>query len=85
MLEVLAARGAVGDICLRYFDAQGRPVLDDSEETVVSVSLPQLLKIDRVVGLAGGLRKVNAIRGALQGGYLDVLVVDLRTALALVP
>ena len=85
MLEVLAARGAVGDICLRYFDAQGRPVLDDSEETVVAVDLPQLLEIDRVVGLAGGLRKVNAIRGALQGGYLDVLVVDLRTALALVP
>ena len=52
---------------------------------MVAVDLPQLLKIDRVVGLAGGLRKVNAIRGALQGDYLDVLVVDLRTALALVP
>lgn len=83
MLKTLADRGAVGDICLRYYDASGAPVLEDNEEVVVSVNLQQLHKIDRVVGLAGGERKLNAIRGALCGKYLDVLITDLTTAKAL--
>ncbi|KPC42834.1 Transcriptional regulator [Pseudomonas amygdali pv. morsprunorum] len=80
MLRVLAERGAVGDICLRYFDAQGKPVLEEDEEFVVSMGLPKLRSINRVLGLAGGVRKVQAIRGALLGGYLDVLITDLGTA-----
>ncbi|KTC09154.1 MULTISPECIES: sugar-binding transcriptional regulator [Pseudomonas] len=84
MLKLLAERGAVGDICLRYYDADGKPVLQDSEEVVVSVDLEQLLNIERVIGLAGGERKVNAIRGALHGGYLDVLITDLATARSLI-
>ncbi|NKF30593.1 sugar-binding transcriptional regulator [Pseudomonas sp. BGM005] len=83
MLKLLAERGAVGDICLRYYDAQGRPVLDESEEVVVSIDLKQLHSIDRVIGLAGGERKANAIRGALRGGFLDVLITDLATAQSL--
>jgi DNA-binding transcriptional regulator LsrR (DeoR family) len=83
MLRLLAERGAVGDICLRYFDAQGKPVLEEDEEFVVSVALPKLRAIHRVLGLAGGLNKVQAIRGALTGGYLDILITDLDTAQAL--
>jgi DNA-binding transcriptional regulator LsrR (DeoR family) len=83
MLKVLAERGAVGDICLRYFDAKGTPVLADEEDVVVSMSLPKLLQVQRVLGLAGGQRKVEAIRGALAGGYLDVLITDLNTAQSL--
>jgi DNA-binding transcriptional regulator LsrR (DeoR family) len=83
MLKVLAERGAVGDICLRYFDAKGAPVLADEEDVVVSMSLPKLLQVKRVLGLAGGQRKVEAIRGALAGSYLDVLITDLNTAQSL--
>jgi len=42
-----------------------------------------LRSIHRVLGLAGGLNKVQAIRGALKGGYLDILITDLDTAQAL--
>jgi DNA-binding transcriptional regulator LsrR (DeoR family) len=83
MLRLLAERRAVGDICLRYFDAEGKAVLDEDEEFVVSVALSKLLKIQRVLGLAGGASKVQAIRGALNGGYLDILITDLNTAQAL--
>ncbi len=82
-MRLLAERGAVGDICLRYFDAQGKPVLEEDEEFVVSVALPKLRSIHRVLGLAGGLNKVQAIRGALKGRYLDILITDLDTAQAL--
>ncbi len=80
MLRVLAERGAVGDICLRYFDANGQPVLDEDEEFVVSMSLPKLHDVPRVLALAGGQRKIQAIRGALKGGFVDVLITDLSTA-----
>ncbi len=85
MLRLLAERGAVGDICLRYFDAEGQPVLEEDEEFVVSVSLPKLRAVQRVLGLAGGLNKVQSIRGALKGGYLDILITDLDTAQAFEP
>jgi DNA-binding transcriptional regulator LsrR (DeoR family) len=83
MLKVLAQRGAVGDICLRYFDAQGKPVLEEHEDYVVSMPLPELRKVRRVLGLAGGPQKVQAIAGAMRGGYLDILITDLLTAQAL--
>ncbi|WP_213875825.1 sugar-binding transcriptional regulator [Pseudomonas sp. dw_358] len=80
MLKVLAERGAVGDICLRYFDQNGQPVLDEDEEFVVSMALPKLHDVQRVLALAGGQRKVQAIRGALKGGFVDVLITDLVAA-----
>ena len=36
MLQVLAARGAVGDICLHYYDKNGHPVLQHFEEALES-------------------------------------------------
>ncbi|MDO8836802.1 MAG: sugar-binding transcriptional regulator [Vicinamibacterales bacterium] len=78
-LDLLRARGAVGDVCLRFFDAAGRPV-PVLDERVISIELPQLRRVDRVVGVAGGSRKTAAIRGALRGGLVNVLITDHHTA-----
>ncbi len=80
MTSNLIERGAVGDVCLHYFDQNGEPVLSEQEDHVISMSLSQLKECSRVVGLAGGPEKVAAIHGALVGGYVDVLVTDLYTA-----
>ncbi|RMU91865.1 sugar-binding domain-containing protein, partial [Pseudomonas syringae group genomosp. 3] len=53
---------------------------EEDEEFVVSMGLGKLRSINRVWGLAGGVRKVQAIKGALLGGYLDVLITDVGTA-----
>jgi DNA-binding transcriptional regulator LsrR (DeoR family) len=79
-LKLLAGKGAVGDICLRFFDAGGQPVITDLDERVISMSLGQLRKVRRVVGVAGGKRKTNAILGALAGKLVNVLITDLSTA-----
>jgi lsr operon transcriptional repressor len=44
------------------------------------MDLEQLRKIKRCVGVAGGKRKVAAIRGAMRGKYINVLITDLNTA-----
>jgi DNA-binding transcriptional regulator LsrR (DeoR family) len=79
-LDRLRAHGAVGDVFLRFFDAAGQPVSTPLDDRVIAMELQQLRKIDRVVGVAGGARKTAAIRGALRGGLVNVLITDRFTA-----
>lgn len=78
VLQKLELCGAVGDLCGRFFDAQGQQCF--VERGVIGISLQQLQALEHVVGVAGGAEKVAAILGALRGGYVDVLVTDTITA-----
>ncbi|MFN0103152.1 MAG: sugar-binding transcriptional regulator [Bryobacteraceae bacterium] len=79
-VRLLKEKGAVGDICLRFFDEAGRQVITDLNDRVISMEMNQLRSIRRVVGVAGGRRKTAAIRGALAGKLIKVLITDLATA-----
>jgi DNA-binding transcriptional regulator LsrR (DeoR family) len=83
-LNVLADRGAVGDICLRFFDRAGRQVITGLNDRVISMELEQLRKVRRVIGIAGGRRKTMAIRGALTGKLVNALITDLTCARQLI-
>ncbi len=82
-LKMLSAAGAVGDICLRFFDAEGRALHTSVDERVIGMTLEDLHSVERVVGVAGGVHKRQAIRGALRGGRVNVLITDRLTAEAL--
>ena len=79
----LQESGAVGDICFRFYDADGRPVRSRLMKRVIGIDLVKLRACKRVVGVAGGTQKQQAILGALRGGLIDVLITDQRTAEAL--
>lgn len=79
-LQELSLRGAVGDICLRFFNRQGNPVPTPLSDRVIAITLDQLRRVNRVVGIAGGPRKLAAIRGALAGAWVNVLITDRKTA-----
>ena len=79
----LIEKDAVGDISLRFFDKHGKPVKTSLQERLIGIELDQLKKIKNVVAIAGGKNKIEAIRGALRGGYIDVLITDIFTAKAL--
>jgi DNA-binding transcriptional regulator LsrR (DeoR family) len=79
-LDQLRAQGAVGDICVRFFDQSGRPVWTPLNERVIGMTLEQLQRVKRSVGIAGGRRKLEAIRGALLGGWINILITDRFTA-----
>ena len=76
--------GAVGDVCFRFFDADGKPVKSTLDQRLIGITLPELAKIPRRIGVAGGERKFSAIRGALRGGWVNVLITDLELARRLV-
>ena len=78
--EELRARGAVGDICLRFFDEDGKVVSSSLDARVLGISAGQIKKTPRKVAVAGGARKCGAIRAALRGGWVDTLITDLGVA-----
>jgi lsr operon transcriptional repressor len=68
--------GVVGDILGQFFDAGGTVVSLPIHDRRIGIELSDLASIPKVVGVAGGLHKTEAILGALRGGYLDVLVTN---------
>ena len=83
-LEELHSRGAVGDVLLRFFGADGTPIQTPLNRRVISMQLEQLRRVDRSIGVAGGKRKYQAILGALRGSWVNVLVTDHLTARRLI-
>jgi DNA-binding transcriptional regulator LsrR (DeoR family) len=72
--------GAVGDVCMRFFDRQGRHLASELDDRVLGIEPETLAKVPRRVGVAGGTRMSPAIRAAVLGGWLNVLVTDQGTA-----
>ena len=81
-----AAAGAaapVGEICTHCFDADGQPVEFPFSNRILAISREDYKNIPTRIGIAGGPEKLAAIRAALRGGYVNVLITDLDTAAAL--
>ena len=82
----------VGEINYQPFDASGRivdrPELRALSRRLLSVSGERLQALSRrddrwVIAIAGGRGKVDALRGALHGRFMNVLVTDEDAAVAL--
>lgn len=73
-------RGGVGQVCLRFIDAEGKPVDTPLDDMVVGVTPDQLRSAGRRWAVAGGPNKYPAIRAALLGRWVDGLVTDAATA-----
>jgi DNA-binding transcriptional regulator LsrR (DeoR family) len=82
-LAKLAARGAVGEICGRFFDKNGRECDSPWRDRVMAVELDQIRRIPQVVGMVAGADRSEAITAAARGGLLKSLIIDEAGALAL--
>ncbi len=78
--QLLQQAGAVGDVILRFLDAEGNPLKLEINKRIVGLTLEELKKIPRVVGIAGGQAKIHILRAALKAEILDVLITDHVTA-----
>jgi DNA-binding transcriptional regulator LsrR (DeoR family) len=76
----LRAAGAVGEVLIAPFAIDGRLVADSLRARTVAFDAKALPGVSLTIGVAEGRAKVAPILGALRGGYLDVLVTDVRTA-----
>lgn len=76
-------RTAVGDICARPYDSDGQPIEFEGSDRLVAMRLEQLRRVEFSIGMAAGTEKVPSIRAATTAGYINRLVTNLETALAL--
>lgn len=79
-LTLLKMQNAVGDILSQFFDENGEIINSPLHQRLISVKLEELKKMNNVIGVGGGITKRNAIKAALKGGYLDILITDEDTA-----
>ena len=78
-----AARGAVGEVTGRVFDAQGRHPDASVDQRLVAITLDQLRAVPLVIGSAYNADRGEAVLAAVRGGFVDMLVIDRSAALSL--
>lgn len=83
-LRYIKNQNAVGDILGQFYDADGVLLDLPHHNRLVGTSLTTLKHLKNVIGVAGGAQKIDAISGALKGGYIDTLITDEDTAAALI-
>ena|SRR5258708_1547511 len=79
-LQVIQADEGVGEICGHPYDINGNPCSPEVSARTIAVDLYNLRAKEFAIAAAGGLHKLDAIWGALQGKYCNVLVTDHATA-----
>ena len=80
-LEKFARDGMAGDIALHFFDEDG-----DTEkfrafnDRVAGMPIEMMKKVRNRIGIAGGENRAEAIRGAIKGGFINMLITNIDAA-----
>ncbi|HAK46624.1 MAG TPA: hypothetical protein DCO79_11995 [Spirochaeta sp.] len=77
----LLLKGAVGDLCGKQIDINGKKFDAELNNRFIGVDLDVLKKIPHRLCVAGGVHKAEVILGALRGGYINSLVTDEDAAM----
>jgi deoxyribonucleoside regulator len=81
-LSNLRNQGAVGEICGRFYDIDGRSEQIEINQRIIGLELDDLRRVPQSVAVARGPLKVLAILGALRAGFVRVMATDDVTAQA---
>lgn len=79
-IQQLADQGSVGDILTRYYDIHGQAFTTTWNDRMIGLNLAQIRKIDNLIAVASGEEKALAVLGALRGGLINTMVVDVALA-----
>ena len=79
--RTLVEYGAVGDMCLQFYDKDGNTdKFRFFNDRVAAMRLEDVRKVPSKIGIAGGERKVEAVVSAIRGGYINILITDTECA-----
>ncbi len=73
-------KDVAGEVCTHFFNYEGEEVKPPFRDRIIAITLDDYMKIPVRIGVAGSLEKTEAIRAALKGKYINVLITDLQTA-----
>ena len=75
-MQEMQDRGAVGDVCGRFFDKDGNLIDAEFYKRMISVDLAQIKKVKTVIAVAGGIEKTRAVLAAIKMRIINVLFID---------
>lgn len=78
--QLMKMNGAVGDLLSNFIDASGNRIETDMHDRLISTPIERLREFRNTIAVAGGDEKKDAIKAALLGGYVNVLITDESTA-----
>lgn len=75
--------GAIGHICGYHYGPEGDILDHPANQRIVGIEPGIFKTIPRRIGVASGVTKATALKGALKGGWLTDLITDEAAALRL--
>ena len=77
----IQSMGGIGHICGYHFNKDGK-ILDIPENKgIIGIDIKQMRNIPKVIGVACGSEKAEAILGAIRSGLINGIVTDENTVL----
>ena len=84
MSDTIKQQGGIGEVIGRAYDKDGNIIHSELDNRIIGVTLEELKQIPLKIGVGYGNQKLEAIKAALKGGLIDVLITDKETAEKLV-
>jgi len=82
-IQSLLERDAAGEICMQFYDLSGNTSQYKLDNHVIGIGVNMLKNLPYSIAVAGGIDKLSAIIGAINGGYINVLITDYACAAGL--
>lgn len=82
-IDSLIERKVAGELCMQFYDIFGDTSAYSEDNTVIGIDIHKLTKVPCSIGVAGGMEKLPAIKGAIKGRYINTLITDVQCANAL--
>jgi deoxyribonucleoside regulator len=83
MIAALRKENICGDICMNFYDETGNIDNYEYNQKVIGINIASLRNVPYSIGICCGAKKMPAIHGAINGGFINVLITDYSAAAAL--
>ena len=83
-MDEFVKMGAVGDVSLQFFDENGdREKFKHFNERVAAMPFEIANNVPRRIGIVAGAKKAKAVKSAIAGKYINILITNIDCANAL--
>lgn len=75
--KALVENGVAGNVALQFFDEDGNTEKFQAfNERVAGMSQDMIKRVRSRIGIGGGEDRAKAIKGAIKGGFINILITN---------
>ncbi|KHD44842.1 sugar-binding transcriptional regulator [Streptococcus hongkongensis] len=73
---------AIGEVSYRFYNKKGIKVCSSLQDRTIGITIEQLTMVPKTIAIARGAEKTQALLAALRAGFMNYLITDRETILA---